>query len=227
MARDPEPADAGTGGAGGSKPRALGKLSHEELWGPLAGDKDRGLDDLARKTGWRRDDLLAALPALAVAQDPRRSFRRTLTVHALDVVVVLLLGALVALGWQAVGVWRAGSPEPEGDPTGLAALLDARAGEPWTAAELAGRSLVAMPADASALALAGDLPARVSVALVAADGGRGPRRFDDVALVAVEGGEHPWLVVALPPLEADGLLAGLGGARAVVLRPPQRANPGR
>lgn len=171
---------------------------------------ETALENLVRRS-------LAASPVIVEAHYRKRGF--------LDGLVVLTVIALVVLGLRTAYVLTSQEPVPERNALRVR-LSEGEAGAPVDESHLAGRALLTLPIEPASYALLGDLPTRVSAAVVPdsipEDGPARPLAFfDDLLVLEAEATEGEVAVlVAVAPEEVQALLAALPGATVHLLRRP-------
>lgn len=214
--RTPEAADR-PGGVG--SPPAPGLRADLERLGE---ELDHGTERLAAERRVEHGAALADLVRRTFDSPPQVFVERARRWGPPDVVVVVALVVCLGLAVRA-GFVLAGL-EP---PAETVARVTLGRGAPETRGEaLFGRSLLTLPIEPASYALLGDLPTRVSAAVVPDSiPDDGPARpisfFDDLLVLEAEASEGEVAVlVAVVPGEVPALLAALPDATVRLLRRP-------
>lgn len=205
----------------------LARGSLQEVLHELGEDLDHGTEKLAEALEVDHGVLLGVLLDLAVERPPKLMRRLSTPFGAFDVIaagsVIAIVAAILAHVVPVVAT-EARSPPPRPVEE---VLRDAGGGEVDLAAgDLAGRTLLALSVAPAAHHFLGELPARLSAAVVPeppADGAapRPVHRVDDLLVLRAESADDGVAVlVAVPEAEVPALLESLSGATVHLLRRP-------
>jgi hypothetical protein len=194
----------------------------------LGADLGAGTERLAAERERDHREALSDWVSRAVAYQPKVVAVRERGWGLPDVVAVLAVLALIGLGGRAAWILA----DPETAPETVSRVTLGRGAEPVREADLAGRILLTLPIESASYALLGDLPTRLSAAVVPAsapeDGAplRPIARFDDLLVLDAEAsGDQVAVLVAVPPAEAERLLAALPDTVVHLLRLPPAPPP--
>lgn len=201
---------------------APSQLPLGEILERLAADLDAGTETLAAELGVDHEVLLRDLVDRARRSPPAILAPEKRRWGAFDVVVGVALALLLTLAARAIWILRSPEP-PEESP-----IESSLGGGPASlvAGDLAGRTLIALPVDLPSYTLLGDLPTRLSAAVVPGPPAEGAalrpvHRLDDLLVLRAEATDHGVaLLVAVPEAEVPALLEALPGATVHLLRPP-------
>lgn len=196
----------------------------DEVLARLGADLDGGTEKLAVEAGLRHEELIRDLVDRARRSPPAIATRKDRSWGAFDWVVGVGCLLLVVLAARAVWLLRTPPPEPAVPPI---ELFLGTGPAPVDESDLAHRRLLALPIAPASYALLGELPARLSAAVVPSPptDGAAPRpvhRVDDLLVLRAESaGDGVAVLAAVPEAELPALLEALPGATVHLLRAPR------
>lgn len=200
----------------------------EEVLARLGADLYAGTETLAAEVGLGHEELIRNLVARARQSPPAIATRKERRWGTFDWVVGVGCLLLVALAGRAIWLLRTPPAEPVVPPI---ELFLGGGPAPVEESDLAHRRLLALPIEPASYALLGELPARLSAAVVPgpsdAVAPRPVHRLDDLLVLRAEtAGDGVAVLAAVPEAELPALLEALSGATVHLLRRPP-ASSGR
>lgn len=198
----------------------------------LGRDLDGGTESLAVERKITPGVLLRDLVPRVLASPPEIVAGRERRWGVVDLVVVLVVLGGVLLVARAGLLLARHEPAPADSPL-EATLLETLAARPVEAPDLAGRTLLALPVTPASYSLLGELPTRLSAALVLEEAPESPlprplHRFDDLLALRAEAADDGVAVLfAVPDEDLSALLQALPGTAVHLLRgnAPERPRP--